>query len=210
MLSPNPIFRAVKKVAPTAPYGNTNVRGKRKMRLRHASSAKNSSDSRFAHCRGHGSATRNLSGVIICPANRTAVIRRTPSPLPNHTFRVMEVNLPLPLCSGGKNDTSAGRDETPPWVPRVAARVRCGGKSEMRKSDSGKGRSDTQERETSETPRRTCPFHGRSKCAASPCCRTIRNARRRRIRWEPPRRKSASRRLGNARGAVFPLPPGSP
>lgn len=32
------------------------------------------------HCRGHGSATRNLSGVIICPAKRTAVIRRTPSP----------------------------------------------------------------------------------------------------------------------------------
>ena len=32
------------------------------------------------HCRGHGSATRNLSGVIICPATRTAVIRRTPSP----------------------------------------------------------------------------------------------------------------------------------
>lgn len=34
----------------------------------------------FVHRRGHDSATRNLSGVIICPAIRTAVIRRTPSP----------------------------------------------------------------------------------------------------------------------------------
>jgi hypothetical protein len=57
------------------------MRGKRKMRLHRAPSPINSSDLLLAHCRGHGSATRNLSGVIICPAKRTAVVRRTPSPL---------------------------------------------------------------------------------------------------------------------------------
>jgi hypothetical protein len=175
----------------------------------HASSAWNSDNSRFAHCRGHGSATRNLSGVIICPAKWTAVIRRTPSPFPNHTFREMEVNLRLPGCSGGKNAASAGRDGTPPGVPRAAARVRCGGRAEARKNDSGKGRSDTRESETGETPRQTGPFHVRSKCVASPGCRTLRNARTRHIRWESPRRKSASRRPGNARGAALQFLPGS-
>ena len=210
MLSTKSYFFAAQKVAPGAMDRNTNIRGKRKARILQASPARNSENPRFAHCRGHGSATRNLSGVIICPAKWTAVIRRTPSPLPNHTFHEMEVNLRLPACSGGKNSASAGRDGTPPWVPRVAARVRCGGRAEARKSDSGKGRSDTRESETGETPRQTGPFHVRSKCAASPCCRTFRNARTRRIRWESPRHRNASRRPGNAMGAVLPLPPGSP
>jgi hypothetical protein len=210
MLSTKSDFPAIQKITPAAAPRNVNIRGKRKMRMLHASSAGNSDNSRFAHCRGHGSATRNLSGVIICPAKWTAVLRRTPSPLPNHTFREMEVNLRLPACSGGKNAASAGRDGTPPWVPRAAARVRYAGRAEARKNDSGKGRSDTPESETGETPRQTGPFHVRSKCAASPCCRTFRNARRRRIRWESPRHRNASRRRGNAKGAVLPLPRGSP
>jgi hypothetical protein len=180
------------------------------MRLLHASSSRNSDSSRFAHCRGHGSATRNLSGVIICPAKWTAVIGRTPSPLPNHTFREMEVNLRLPACSGGKNAASAGRDETPPWVPRAAARVRYADRAAARKNDSGKGRTETRESETGETPRRTGPFRVRSKCAANPCCRTFHNARTRHILWESPRHKNVSRRPGNAMGAVLLLPPGSP
>jgi hypothetical protein len=128
----------------------------------------------------------------------------------NHTFGAMEVNPRLPSCSVVKNEASAGRDETPPWVRWLAAWERCGGKSEMRKSDSGRGRSDRRESGTSDTPRRAFPFHVRSKCAASPCCRTFRNARTRHNRWEPPRRKSASRRLGSARALAVPLPPGSP
>jgi len=151
-----------------------------------------------------------LSGVIICPAKRTAVIRRTPSPLPNNTFDGMEVNPRLPACSGGKNGASVGRDPTPPWALWVAARARCGGKPERRKSDSGKGRNDTPEREIGETPRRTYPSHVRSKCAASPCCRTFRNAHRKHIRWELPRRKNARRTPGNARGAAVSLPPDNP
>ncbi len=128
----------------------------------------------------------------------------------NHTFRVPEVNLRLPLCSGVEIGASAGRVETPLWVPRVAGRVQCGGKSETRKIDSGTGRSGTRERETAETPRRACPFHVRSKCAANPNCRTICSARTRYIRWESPRRKSARRKPGSARGATLPLPPGNP
>jgi hypothetical protein len=57
------------------------MRGKTEYAPAHTWSATKPSLFRFAHCRGHGSATRNLSGVIICPAKRTAVIRRTPSPL---------------------------------------------------------------------------------------------------------------------------------
>jgi len=128
----------------------------------------------------------------------------------NNTFRVMEVNLRLALCSGGENDSNAGRDEIPPLVPRFAELEQCDGKSEMRKSDSGTGRSDRQASETGDTPRRTRPFHVHSKCAASPCCRTIRNARTRYNRREPPRRKSESRKHGSARGAALPLPQGSP
>jgi hypothetical protein len=184
--------------------------GTEKSRQFHASSAKNFSHFRFAHCRGHGSATRNLSGVIICPAKRTAVIRRTPSPLANHTFRATEVNLRVPPCSGGKNAVSAGLVQTPPWIPRVAARVQCAGKTEAKKSDSGRERTDRRESETGETPRRTGPSHVRSKCAASPNCRTFRNVRSRHIRWEPPRQKNESRKRGNARDAVLPLLPGNP
>jgi len=180
------------------------------MRVLHASGAGKSDHSRFVHCRGHGSATRNLSGVIICPARRTAVIRRTPSPLANHTFRATDVNLRVPRCSGGKNAVSAGLVRTPPWVPRVAARVRCAGKTEAKRSDSGRERSDRRESERGETPRRTGPCHARSKCAASPCCRTFRSVRTRHIRWAPPKQKNASRRRGNARGAVLSLLPSSP
>jgi hypothetical protein len=80
----------------------------------------------------------------------------------------------------------------------------------MRRSDCGTGRSDMLEREIGDTPSRGRQSHARSKCAASPCCRTFRNARTRRIRREPPRRKSASRRLCNAMGGAGPLPPGGP
>ena len=106
-----------------------------------------------------------------------------------------------------KNEASGARDETPRLVPRVAAWVQCGDKFETRKSDSGTGRSGTQESGTGDIPRRACPFHARSKCAANPCSRTFRNARTRHIRWEQPRRRSASRRLGNARGAASSLRP---
>jgi hypothetical protein len=80
----------------------------------------------------------------------------------------------------------------------------------MRKTDFGMERNDRRERETSDISRRARPFHVRSKYAASPCCRTFRNARMRHIRWEPPRRKSANRRLGNATGADVSLPPDNP
>jgi hypothetical protein len=80
----------------------------------------------------------------------------------------------------------------------------------MRRSDCGTERSDTRGRQTGDTPLRGRQSHARLKCAASPCYRTFHNARTRRTRLEPPRRKSASRRFGNARDAVLSLPPGSP
>jgi hypothetical protein len=121
----------------------------------------------------------------------------------------MEVNFRFSFCSGERTSASAGGDETPPWVPGVAASIECGGKSERRRSDCGTGRSDTQGRETGDTPSRVCRSHARSRCAPGPYCRTFRSARTRHIRGEPPRRKSACRTLGNARGAALPIPPHS-
>jgi hypothetical protein len=65
-------------------------------------------------------------------------------------------------------------------------------------------------RETVGRSNQACPSHARSKCAASPCFRTFRNARTRYIRSGPPRRKSASRRPGSATGAILLLPRRSP
>jgi len=89
-------------------------------------------------------------------------------------------------------------------VPLAASWVRCGGKSEMRRNDSGKARSDRRARGTVYRPRKTCPFHARSKFAAHPSCRTSRNAHTRHIRPEWPRQSTANRRLGTSTGAVLP------
>jgi hypothetical protein len=124
-----------------------------------------------------------------------------------HTFQRTEVNLPLSARQGGKYGASGGWRASPPSAPRAVSWAQCGGKSETRRSGSGRARSDTRGHEKNGTPNSTCPFRARSKCAARPGCRTFRNARTRHIRWERPRRKNASRRLGNARGAASSLRP---
>jgi hypothetical protein len=178
-------------------------------------------------CRTHDSATRSLSGVIICPVKGTAVVRRTPSPWviirfapgkstlswqDSHSWLSCQASRPTTLRgdSVGKNGAIPGRDEIPSLVRRAVAWGQCGGKPEKRKNDCGTGRSDTRERETGDKSRRAGPCRVRSKCAASPCCRTIGNARSKHIRWESPRRKSARHKLGTATGAACSIPLSSP
>lgn len=91
-----------------------------------------------------------------------------------------------------------------------AAGARYGGKFGQKKSDSGTARSGTWETGASGTARPWCPLRAHLRCAASPCCRTCRNARSRRSLWAPPRHKSANRSRGTARAAGALPRPGSP
>ena len=128
----------------------------------------------------------------------------------NHMYHVWEVNRLLSSCYREQNDPSAGQDEILRWAPRVAEWELCGGRSEVRRSDFGTARSDKQESQRREIPKPACSVHARSKCAANPCCRTIRNAHTRYIQQGRPRRKTASHTHGNAKGATLPFPQGNP
>lgn len=59
---------------------------------------------------GHGSAARTSPGVIICPAKRTAVIGRTPSPIAIIRFAVRKSTARARGCVGGKRRRRLARD----------------------------------------------------------------------------------------------------
>jgi hypothetical protein len=111
---------------------------------------------------------------------------------------------------GRENTTRSVRNVIPHWVQGDVAQARFAGESEMRKTDFGTGRSGTRERAAFGIPRRIRRSRARSKYAASPGCRTFRNARTRHIPPGSPRRKNAWRRPGTARGGALPLQPCSP
>ena len=115
----------------------------------------------------------------------------------------------LPMF-GRENTANSGRIAIPHWIREDVAQGRFAGGFETKKIDFGTWRNGRRERAAGAEPRRNRRSRARSKCAASPCCRTFRNVRNRHIPRESPRRKSAWHRLGNATGAALPHPPGSP
>jgi len=132
--------------------------------------------------------------------SRTAVIRRTPSPLPSYGHFIKSQSIRRRGCSPGKANVKP--DGIPFLLSQVAARARCAGTFELRKNGSGTVRNGMWENEAIEITRQMRRFRVRWICAANPCCRTFRSARRERNGWEPPRHKNANRNSGSAMDAA--------
>ena len=133
---------------------------------------------------------------------RTAVIRRTPSPL--LIIRSSEwksiagfITVTVKPRFGHEQESSQ------PLFPRVVWQAQCACKSETRKSDCGKARSDRRERGTIDRPRKACPCRARLRYAVYPDCRTCRNERTRHIRVAWPTHKSVSRKLCISTGGAL-------
>jgi len=154
----------------------------------------------------HDSATGSLSGVIICPAKGTAVMRRTPSPSLILRRGKKKSTLLDPSLFHFRTLRNGQDGAIRIFRRRDAAGPQCGGKSERKKIDFGTERIDKWGSGASETAKPSRPTRVRSRCAANPCCRTIRNAHSRYIRRERPRRKTASHTHGNAKDATLPFP----
>jgi hypothetical protein len=136
----------------------------------------------------------------------TAVVRRTPSPPP--IIRSMEwksitgfpvVETPAPR----QRRINREREPIQASVPRVVWRARCACKSEKKKTDCGKARTDRRARETIDKPRKACPCRARWRFAARPDCRTSRNERTTHIPEAWLRQRNASRTLGIATDAIL-------
>lgn len=143
-------------------------------------------------------------------------MRRTPSPFPSYgeaktnSTLVDSCRLDSHFNRGSKFRNGPPGDAIPISGRWDAAGAQCAGISEGKKIDCGTERNDRWESGATGTARPSCPPRVRWKCAASPCCRTSRNARKRRSGWEPPTHKIANRSRGSARDATVSPRPRSP
>jgi len=155
-------------------------------------------------CRAYDSATRSLSGVIICPGNRdsgytaNSIAFSISMILPT----VWKSTRPRESLARADNLASLIWNATPFLIPLRAAWVRWAGRHASRRNGSGRERNDRRGSEVGGRAMRTFPLRVRGKCAGGPYCRTLCNARTGRTPRERPRHRIANRNSGNAKGAA--------